>query len=117
MMKTSLDHLPPQKQRELARVLEILHEEFEDALKGSSSNWKKRGRILKVILFGSYARGAWVDEPHTTKGYRSDFDLLIIVNNRKLGEYEPYWHKRSEEHTSELQSLMRISYAVFCLKK
>src|SRR3546814_7113769 len=38
----------------------------------------------------------------------------------------PVWHlsklaaehvKRSEEHTSELQSLMRISYAVFCLKK
>src|SRR3546814_6063419 len=26
-------------------------------------------------------------------------------------------HQRSEEHTSELQSLMRISYAVFCLKK
>src|SRR3546814_1069011 len=34
---------------------------------------------------------------------------------------EPYEdaeaHNRSEEHTSELQSLMRISYAVFCLKK
>src|SRR3546814_1529349 len=31
----------------------------------------------------------------------------------------PAWrrHARSEEHTSELQSLMRISYAVFCLKK
>src|SRR3546814_3077011 len=29
--------------------------------------------------------------------------------------YETWW--RSEEHTSELQSLMRISYAVFCLKK
>src|SRR3546814_6039023 len=28
-----------------------------------------------------------------------------------------YTYKRSEEHTSELQSLMRISYAVFCLKK
>src|SRR3546814_7593353 len=27
------------------------------------------------------------------------------------------WHERSEEHTSELQSLMRISYAVFCLKQ
>src|SRR3546814_6601233 len=27
------------------------------------------------------------------------------------------WYWRSEEHTSELQSLMRISYAVFCLKK
>src|SRR3546814_2538524 len=37
---------------------------------------------------------------------------------------KPLWHddagilnRRSEEHTSELQSLMRISYAVFCLKK
>src|SRR3546814_8789318 len=29
----------------------------------------------------------------------------------------PGWCSRSEEHTSELQSLMRISYAVFCLKK
>src|SRR3546814_3761817 len=29
----------------------------------------------------------------------------------------PSLHERSEEHTSELQSLMRISYAVFCLKK
>src|SRR3546814_9293830 len=29
-----------------------------------------------------------------------------------------WWHQhRSEEHTSELQSLLRISYAVFCLKK
>src|SRR3546814_9489639 len=30
---------------------------------------------------------------------------------------EDRMHKRSEEHTSELQSLMRITYAVFCLKK
>src|SRR3546814_4142645 len=34
---------------------------------------------------------------------------------------QPIWHieraVRSEEHTSELQSLMRISYAVYCLKK
>src|SRR3546814_5285084 len=29
----------------------------------------------------------------------------------------PFFHERSEDHTSELQSLMRISYAVFCLKK
>src|SRR3546814_8616882 len=31
--------------------------------------------------------------------------------------YQPGVGSRSEEHTSELQSLMRISYAVFCLKK
>src|SRR3546814_2865737 len=34
---------------------------------------------------------------------------LSVARNRLL-------HRRSEEHTSELQSLMRISYAVFCLK-
>src|SRR3546814_3853432 len=34
-----------------------------------------------------------------------------------IGEGEPLGLLRSEEHTSELQSLMRISYAVFCLKK
>src|SRR3546814_8388260 len=38
----------------------------------------------------------------------------------RLFSYNPHYaamHGRSEEHTSELQSLMRISYAVFCLKK
>src|SRR3546814_10414118 len=38
---------------------------------------------------------------------------MLDVNH---GTY-PYVTSRSEEHTSELQSLMRISYAVFCLKK
>src|SRR3546814_2494288 len=33
------------------------------------------------------------------------------------GAYRPRAWRRSEEHTSELQSLMRISYAVFCLKQ
>src|SRR3546814_2130855 len=39
--------------------------------------------------------------------------------NRKYLDCTRLWrlHLRSEEHTSELQSLMRISYAVFCLKK
>src|SRR3546814_1043708 len=36
----------------------------------------------------------------------------VIIHDR---QYSPF--VRSEEHTSELQSLMRISYAVFCLKK
>src|SRR3546814_2039934 len=36
---------------------------------------------------------------------------------RKVFEADGFLNIRSEEHTSELQSLMRISYAVFCLKK
>ncbi len=95
-MKSSLDHIPPRKQRELARALEILHEEFEDALGEGTSDFKKRGRILKIILFGSYARGTFVDEPHTMKGYRSDFDILVIVNNRKLTDFAEYWYKAAD---------------------
>src|SRR3546814_5202895 len=41
-----------------------------------------------------------------------DVDLAVVV---PVGDVEPPF-PRSEEHTSELQSLMRISYAVFCLK-
>ena len=66
MMKTALDHLPERKQRELERVVAILHEEFEDALAGGSAEWKKKGRILKVILFGSYARGGRADAGRAT---------------------------------------------------
>src|SRR3546814_3063423 len=40
------------------------------------------------------------------------FTLEVLVHQLFIG-----FGRRSEEHTSELQSLMRISYAVFCLKK
>src|SRR3546814_3403444 len=39
------------------------------------------------------------------------------ARRRCTGSFRGRQHPRSEEHTSELQSLMRISYAVFCLKK
>src|SRR3546814_6084569 len=39
------------------------------------------------------------------------------TTSRNFQHPDSAWYRRSEEHTSELQSLMRISYAVFCLKK
>src|SRR3546814_4132435 len=42
--------------------------------------------------------------------------LRVVALERKV-EVDDAFHEGSEEHTSELQSLMRISYAVFCLKK
>jgi len=100
-MRTSLDHLPPAKQRELERVVEILFEEFNDVLALAQHQWKKKGRITKVILYGSYARGGWVDEPHTAKGYKSDFDLLVIVNDKRLTDYVKYWAKAEERFHRE----------------
>src|SRR3546814_1104246 len=53
--------------------------------------------------------GALEREP--TDAFKRRCELLQSVRGRIIGR------GRSEEHTSELQSLMRISYAVFCLKK
>ncbi|UIJ47128.1 HEPN domain-containing protein [Sphingomonas cannabina] len=101
-MKTGVDHLPPAKQRELERVVQILFEEFGDATAIATSDWKKQARILKVILYGSYARGGWVDEPHTAKGYQSDFDLLIIVNHEKLTDRVEFWSSAEDRLNREL---------------
>src|SRR3546814_6337064 len=48
-------------------------------------------------------------------GGRGDGEPGRMDEGEQLQQVQP--RKRSEEHTSELQSLMRISYAVFCLKK
>jgi len=101
-MKTDIDHLPANKQRELERVKAIVFEEFEDAIALGTMGWKKKGRIDKIILYGSYARGGWVDEPHTAKGYRSDFDLLIIVNDKRLTEKVDFWGKLEDRLIREL---------------
>ncbi|MBW6425644.1 nucleotidyltransferase and HEPN domain-containing protein [Rhizobium sp. XQZ8] len=111
-MKSSVDHMPQRKQRELERALEILHEEFEDALKEGTAGFKKRGRILKIILFGSYAKGGWVDEPFTMKGYRSDFDLLVIVNDRRLCDFATYWYKAADRLIREKSIETPVSFIV-----
>src|SRR3546814_510785 len=101
-MRSSLDHLPPHKRRELERIVQIVFEEFDDALALATQDWKRKGRISKIILYGSYARGGWVDEPHTAKGYQSDFDLLIIVNDDRLTDRVEYWSKLDERLIREL---------------
>src|SRR3546814_1278693 len=60
---------------------------------------------INAVITGRTARTALL----TTEGHP---DVLVL---REGGRAEPF--NRSEEHTSELQSLLRISYAVFCLKK
>src|SRR3546814_1826150 len=51
----------------------------------------------------------------------SETAFTVPLESSAQADYELRWFtpavERSEEHTSELQSLMRISYAVFCLKK
>ena len=79
-MKTDLSHLPVRKQTELDHVLRIIFEEFEQGLAEIKPKNGKRlgGLILKIILFGSHARGGWVED--RISGYFSDYDILVIVN-------------------------------------
>src|SRR3546814_8496819 len=70
--------------------------------------------------------------PHGAMAGRQLSTYLLAYGPDRFGRYSREWsarlvfgpdeevsldHDRSEEHTSELQSLIRISYAVFCLKK
>src|SRR3546814_2166688 len=53
---------------------------------------------------------------HVEQTLRTEF-MSNLARTSKRDPHEALAEVRSEEHTSELQSLMRISYAVFCLKK
>jgi predicted nucleotidyltransferase/HEPN domain-containing protein len=93
-MRTDLDHLPVAKRRELELIRKILFEEFEDGIRLGTQAWKKQGRILKIILFGSYARDDWVNDP--VGGYVSDYDLLVVVNHDRLTDTLEYWAKADD---------------------
>src|SRR3546814_3128037 len=67
------------------------------------------GRILPDVRAKAPGRGAWIGVTQR--------DLEQATAKGRLRGALARAFKRSEEHTSELQSLMRISYAVFCLKK
>ena len=89
-MKSEIDHLPEKQQDELDRIKQVLMEEFARSIERSTKAEKRNGKILKIILFGSYARSDWVDEPEN--GYQSDFDLLVIVSHEDLTDIADHWY-------------------------
>lgn len=96
-MRTDLAHLPDKKRRDLQRVVEILFAEFAEAIGIATAKWKKQGRILKVVLYGSFARGDWVEDP--VGGYFSDYDILVVVNDERLTDVVEYWAKADDHLT------------------
>src|SRR3546814_6642921 len=65
-------------------------------------------RVLVLVELNGGNDGLNTVVPYADPGYRRARPSLAVARDQII---------RSEEHTSELQSLMRISYAVFCLKK
>src|SRR3546814_1396955 len=79
----------------------------------SDATWQMSGMVILMTIIGGLG---------TFKGPVLGAFIVVMLEN-KVGEFGRFLSQatgvqwRSEEHTSELQSLMRISYAVFCLKK
>ncbi|EYR84212.1 HEPN domain-containing protein [Shinella sp. DD12] len=105
-----LTHLPDKKRRELERVAAILFGEFDEALKTKLSDKARRGRILKLILFGSYARGDWVEDRKS--GYLSDYDLLVVVNEDRFAEQYESWEKAAERFVQDLTITRQLATPV-----
>jgi len=89
-MRSDVDSLPQVQRSELARVQQVLMDEFEGAISRATLRSRKNGKILKIVLFGSYARGDWVDD--AKGGYQSDLDLLVVVNHDDLTDIAHYWY-------------------------
>jgi len=88
-MKKSLRHLPEHKRDELQRVTEIILDECST--------------VLMIILFGSHARGDWVEDRHFEGNilheYMSDFDILVIVRSYKIANSADTWrHAEAQAH-------------------
>src|SRR3546814_5803061 len=91
--------------------------------------YRKTDSFVDDLVRGGKAGGYQVVDVRSKLMYRGGNGNKIVLTgeyfDRKGSEnvYQPYENNtagrafRSAEHTSELQSLMRISYAVFCLKK
>ncbi len=106
-MKTDLEHLPEGKRRDLDHVLKIIFAEFEDVLALATQGWKKQGRILKVILYGSYARGDWIADH--VNGYWSDYDILVVVSDDRLADEVEYWGRAKDTLMREYAIAQRLS--------
>src|SRR3546814_4548036 len=71
------------------------------------------GQPLTALCEPTRCSNACITARHRPAWERAAADARAHLRERRISDLQ----RRSEEHTSELQSLMRISYAVFCLKK
>jgi predicted nucleotidyltransferase/HEPN domain-containing protein len=75
-MKTTLTHLPDEKQEELKSLTEIILEKVPAEM---------------IILFGSHARGDWVEDFQENTEYVSDYDILVVTKDRKSAKDDKKW--------------------------
>src|SRR3546814_1279260 len=113
----------PEPETPYQRAGQVWDERIGSA-RAQARNWRLMAFGCLALTGGLSSGLVWQSTQSRVTPYVVEVDRLgeaRAVTEAEAG-YRPTdpqiaWHLRSEEHTSELQSLMRISYAVFCLKK
>ena len=86
-MKKSLSHLPRHKREELRYITDFIRQKSKYA--------------DMLILFGSYARGDWVEDTYVEDGvtyeYKSDYDILVISENETIAGRYRYWYELAQK--------------------
>ncbi len=102
-MKRDLSHLPQGKQEQIEAIVGVI---------------RKNAPAEIIILFGSFARGDWVEDEKT--GYRSDFDILVIVQNNAVAERDELWstvENRAEALPGMTTEVSVIAHDIKCVNK
>lgn len=87
--RKSLRHLPEGKRTEIAWVKNLILAEFAEAISGRRADGVRDGKILKIILHGPYASGAWFDDP--AGAYFADYEFLVVVSSDRLADVGEFW--------------------------
>lgn len=89
-MHTDLSHLPAHKRQELDSIVQLI---------------RAKADVELIILFGSYARGEWVEDRYVKDGityeYRSDFDLMVVLDCERESAHGRKWNKIREAIRNE----------------
>jgi len=88
-LQTSPKPLSERKLQDIDTIANTIRDVLDDFMQDRSGK-RAKYRINKIILFGSHAKGTWVNDP--ANGYVSDYDILVIVNQIALVEEYEVWH-------------------------
>ncbi len=97
-MKKSLTPLPKHKREEIRYITDFIRDKSKYA--------------DMIILFGSYARGDWVEDTYIEDGvtyeYKSDYDILVISENETIAGRYRYWYEIAQKCARGVQTRITI---------
>tara|TARA_R110000850_G_scaffold230981_1_gene355929 strand:+ start:5021 stop:6004 length:984 start_codon:yes stop_codon:yes gene_type:complete len=112
-LNQSLDHLSPKRQQALARARDIILEELKARAESRGTSKAKRYRLLKLILFGQFARE--VGPSNIPPSTRSGMNLLVIVSHRDLTRMSAFWEEVEDRIMNDRQVKCPVTLIIHTL--